>query len=87
MLSEIDDDDGRRREGPPARAVVGDGKVYIRTDGGREELYDLASDPAERNDLSRDPLQGAILARLRRLSDAPVAIATGSVGDSDSTRR
>ncbi len=78
VLSEIDDDDGRRREGPPARAIVSEGKVYIHSDGEREELYDLWSDPSETHDLSHDPANQEILARLRRLTDGQVtAIATG----------
>lgn len=89
VLSEIDDDDGRRREGPPARAIVSEGKVYIRADGEREEMYDLCNDPAEAHDLSRDPAHRATLARLRRLTDgrAVSAIANGLASDSHPARR
>lgn len=34
------------------RSVVADGKVYIRTGDGREELYDLRADPDERSNLA-----------------------------------
>lgn len=88
VVSEIDDDDGRRREGPPARAIVSEGKVYIQSDDGHEELFDLWSDPAEAHDLSHDPANREILAQLRRLSDGQVmAIATGPASDLGSSRR
>lgn len=89
VLSEIDDDDGRQREGPPARAIVSEGKVFIRADGGREEMYDLWNDPAEAHDLSRDPAHRATLARLRSLTDdrAVPAVANGSASDLGPSRR
>jgi arylsulfatase A-like enzyme len=51
--------------------------VYIRDGaGGREELYDLATDPGEERDLAGDPARKADLERLRaaveRLGAAPV---------------
>ncbi|MHB1558183.1 MAG: sulfatase family protein, partial [Isosphaeraceae bacterium] len=89
VLSEIDDDDGRRREGPPSRAIVSEGMVYIRADGEREEMYDLWNDPAEAHDLSRNPAYRATLARLRRLTDgrAVEALATGPTPDLSPSRR
>ena len=55
VLSEIDDDDGRFREGPPSRAVVDEGLSYIRSGEGREELYDLIRDPGETRNLAGEP--------------------------------
>jgi arylsulfatase A-like enzyme len=61
--------------GPLSGLVDGD-LVYIRNGGdGREELYDLATDPGERRDLAGDPARKADLERLRaameRLGAAP----------------
>jgi arylsulfatase A-like enzyme len=39
----------------PMKALVASGKHYIRTADGREELYDLASDPEERFNLADSP--------------------------------
>ena len=38
-----------------ARALVAQNKLYIRNKDGREELYDLATDPTESHDLSHAP--------------------------------
>jgi arylsulfatase A-like enzyme len=48
-----------------ARALMLAGKVYIRNKDGSEELYDLATDPAESRDLSKTSEAGGALARFR----------------------
>jgi len=48
-----------------ARALVHQGKVYIRNKDSREELYDLATDPTESRDLSRSDLAQPLLGRFR----------------------
>jgi arylsulfatase A-like enzyme len=78
VMSEIDDDDGRFREGPPSRAIVDRDRVYIRSGEGREELYDLVGDPAETRDLRDDPGERPALDRLRRLADGFPGMATGA---------
>ena len=45
--------------------LVDQGKLYIAHGDGREELYDLAADPAESKDLSRLEHVQALLARSR----------------------
>ncbi len=66
-LSEIVDGDLPIPAGsPPPRALLSEGKVYIRNSDGREELYDLSIDPSELHDLAgRKDLQPT-LERLRR---------------------
>jgi hypothetical protein len=55
------------------RAVVADGKAYIRNGDGVEELYDLEKDPGETRDLAGAPECARELGRfrdeLRRLLD------------------
>jgi arylsulfatase A-like enzyme len=60
----------------PMRGLVASGKSYIRNADGREELYDLAADPAESRDLAGSAGSELELARLRSklegfLSDSP----------------
>jgi arylsulfatase A-like enzyme len=66
LLSETADELSR---GPaadePSRALAYQGRVYIRNKDGREELYDLASDPTESRDLSASPLALPALERFR----------------------
>ncbi len=64
VMSEIDDDDGKFREGPPSRAIVASGRAYIRSGEGREELYDLLRDPGEKNDLHGAAGERPVLDRL-----------------------
>ena len=45
----------------PLKAIVDEGKVYIRHAGGREELYDIEADPTESLDLSTSAGSGPIL--------------------------
>lgn len=47
------------------RSLVSRGLVYIVSDDGREELYDLANDPWETNDLAQLPRSSAVLLRFR----------------------
>ncbi len=72
ILSEIEappDDDPNRGRSPAARgpmtsAVRGD-YHYIKGGDGREELFDLRRDPAERDDLARQPGLAAVLENFR----------------------
>jgi arylsulfatase A-like enzyme len=48
-----------------ARSLLEGNKLYIRKKDGREELYDLASDPAELHDLSGTAKDQPVLAHLR----------------------
>jgi arylsulfatase A-like enzyme len=77
VMSEINDDDGKFREGPPARAIVERDRVYIRSEDGREELYDLVHDPAETRDLRGEPSEQPALNRLRRVADGFPGISAG----------
>jgi arylsulfatase A-like enzyme len=66
VLSEIVDDDGRSLASPtPTRAIAERQKVYIRLEDGREELYDLESDPMEASDLSRAATTQPVLSQFR----------------------
>jgi arylsulfatase A-like enzyme len=49
-----------------ARALMLAGKVYIRKKDGSEELYDLATDPAEARDLSKSSEAAGVLGRFRQ---------------------
>jgi arylsulfatase A-like enzyme len=77
VMSEINDDDGKFREGPPSRAIVERGRVYIRSGDGREELYDLVGDPNEMRNLRSEPAEQPELDRLRRLADGFPNISKG----------
>jgi arylsulfatase A-like enzyme len=47
-------------------SITSGDSVYIRGASGREQLYDLATDPAQERDLSRDAEHQALLHRLRQ---------------------
>jgi hypothetical protein len=47
------------------KALVAGDTVYIRNGDGREELYDLATDPQETRDLAGSPAAAAVLERCR----------------------
>ncbi len=57
----------------PLKAIVDEGKVYIRHAGGKEELYDIDADPSESLDLSTSADSGPILTRLRQSLDRVLA--------------
>jgi hypothetical protein len=64
----------------PMKSLVADGKHYIRSADGREELYHLKTDPDERGDLAAYPAASEILRRFRdrlsaMLKDETVAVA------------
>jgi len=63
----------------PLASVVVDGKVYIRDATGSEELYDLARDPAETDNLAGSPAARPALERCR--------IALDRLVPSDAARR
>jgi arylsulfatase A-like enzyme len=50
----------------PMKALASDDLVYIRNGDGREELYDLAADPQELNDLAGSAAASTLLERFRR---------------------
>lgn len=50
-------------------SLVLDGKVYIRNGDGREELYDLTSDPTESQNLVAKPESAPVLATVRAALD------------------
>ncbi len=64
----------RQARGPSAKgplvAVVVDQWHYIRNLEGREELYDLSQDPAERHNLAADSADSDVLGRLRASATA-----------------
>jgi arylsulfatase A-like enzyme len=49
----------------PVHSLVSPERVYIRSDGGREELYDLVNDARESFDLARYPQSRPLVERLR----------------------
>ncbi len=49
----------------PMKSLIAEGMHYIRTADGREELYDLKSDPAERSNLADYSFASASLQRFR----------------------
>jgi arylsulfatase A-like enzyme len=51
----------------PMHSLVADGRVYIRNADGREELYDLESDPDELRDLTGSPEGPPALERFRAI--------------------
>jgi arylsulfatase A-like enzyme len=57
----------------PMQSLVAEGKSYIRNADGREELFDLATDPTESRDLAGSPGTEALLARLRPELDRLIA--------------
>ncbi len=57
---------------PRLASLVAEGKVYIRDSGGREELYDLTSDPGESRNLAGTPAVEAIQGRCRLALDSLV---------------
>jgi arylsulfatase A-like enzyme len=56
----------------PLASVIVDGKVYIRDATGSEELYDLARDPAETDNLAGSPASRPALERCRVAFDRAV---------------
>lgn len=56
----------------PVKSIVIDGHHYIRHHDGREELYDLASDPAEERDLAGTSASATLLSRARASLDSLV---------------
>ena len=63
------------------KAVIADGKAYIRNGDGVEELYDLASDPGESHDLAGSPESAPATGAVpRRAPPAPRAGAGLVVG-------
>jgi arylsulfatase A-like enzyme len=52
-----------------ARSLVHHNKLYIRKKDGREELYDLATDPTESRDISRSPESQELMVRFRRMME------------------
>lgn len=57
-------------------ASIVDGRFhFIRTDQGREELFDVLTDPMEQRDLAGTPGADSVQARLRRALDQPDACA------------
>jgi arylsulfatase A-like enzyme len=48
-----------------SRALLDQGKLYIRNKDGREELYDIEADPAESHDLSKTANSQTLLIRFR----------------------
>ena len=66
VLSEIVDDDGKAlASSTPTRSIAEEDKLYIRHKDGREELFDLESDPKEAADLSRSATAQPALTRFR----------------------
>jgi hypothetical protein len=51
----------------PLQSVIDSGRKYIRRHDGREELFDVAADPAEAFNLAADATRQADLVRLRTL--------------------
>jgi hypothetical protein len=47
------------------RSLLDHGKLYIRNKDGREELYDIETDPAESHDLSKSTNSQPLLIRFR----------------------
>ncbi|MHC5540467.1 hypothetical protein ACYOEI_19775, partial [Singulisphaera rosea] len=67
ILSELVDKDVKSPAGwVPPRSIISEGKVYIRESDGHEELYDLASDPAEAKDLVKSDEFKPLLERFRQ---------------------
>ena len=53
-------------------SVVAYGKTYIRNADGREELYDILSDPADSHDLAGSAGSADSLAWLKDILDAAI---------------
>ena len=60
----------------PMKAIVSDGRLYIRHGDGREELYDVAADPAETYDLVR--IQPELLLQYRVRMEEILAETSGT---------
>jgi arylsulfatase A-like enzyme len=60
--------------GAAMRSLLLDGWHYIRATGGKEELFDTATDPVELRDLSTDAAFAGRLARMRAAMDSALAI-------------
>lgn len=69
--------------GGSLQSVVADGMAYTVQEGGREWLYDLALDPQEQVDVSKDP---SYADRLSRLRDALRAARTSATNPTSATR-
>lgn len=66
VLSEtVDDEDSAHPSPTPGRSLIHEGKVYLRGRDGREQIFDLATDPNEKHDLSADPRWSGLLKRFR----------------------
>ncbi len=68
ILTEILEHDLKPREGwKPPRSLVLDENLYIRNNEGREEIYNLETDPGESKNLAGAAESQALLARFRAL--------------------
>jgi arylsulfatase A-like enzyme len=66
LLTETADEVGKVPAGPKSvRALLDHGKLYIRNKDGREELYDIDTDPAEAHDLSKTANAQPLVIRFR----------------------
>jgi arylsulfatase A-like enzyme len=69
-LAEIVDRNSHAPEdSKPVRSIIVDGTLYIANRDGREELYDLTDDPAEKNDLAGSATAQPRLERCRSALD------------------
>ena len=68
LLSEtVDDEDSDHPSLIQTRSLIHEGKVYLRGKDGREQVFDLATDPREKHDLSADPAVKPLLERFRAM--------------------
>jgi arylsulfatase A-like enzyme len=68
VLTEIVDNIKKDQHGSKfARSLIADGKVYLKHRDDREQLFDLATDPAQTRDLSANPESAPVLARFREI--------------------
>ncbi len=71
VLSEVEQIYGAKiQAGKLPRALVAEGRTYIRLNDGREELYDLEDDPQEAKNLIHAHDEQAVIARFRRRLEA-----------------